>query len=145
MRDSREFEKKGISDRLRNLIVLCVVIVIVVLAYFGAKWDNAFNTSDKATIFAQEVIRNSPVVDQQIGWVTSVKQTSERYTSEREPKVLLDFDVTGRNGQGTVSIVLQRVNNNIWSMPQANMKVGTQDIALREAPPSKAPRPMAMD
>ncbi|MGH7916834.1 MAG: hypothetical protein ACREQE_05150 [Candidatus Binataceae bacterium] len=144
MRDGKDFQKEGMSDRTRNIIVLCVVILIGIVCYFGVTWDHAFNTSDEASTFAQAVIHNSPVVEQHIGWVTSIKQTAERYTSGSKPQVLLDFDVTGRKGNGKVSLTLERINNNIWSMPEANMTVGTEKIGLRGAPPTKAPSPMAM-
>jgi hypothetical protein len=146
MRETRDVPSEGMSNKTRNIIVLCVIILIAVGCYFGANWDHAFNTSDAASTFAQQIIRNSPVVDKHLGWVTSLKQTGEHYTSEAEPKVLLDFDVTGRKGNGTVQLTLQRINHNIWSVPSANMKVGTQKISLREAPPQakKPAMPMGM-
>lgn len=122
---------ESMSGRKRNLIVIAVMIIVAVIAYFGFSYDHAINTADAATTFAENIIRNSPVVNSHLGTVTTLTETQKKYTSGSSPKVQLAFDVVGAKGDATVTMNLERVNNNIWSIPEAQMNVGGKNVSLR--------------
>jgi hypothetical protein len=88
--------------------------------------------SDEAASWAKTFIQSSPVVEQQLGRVQTVKEVKEQHQAGKTPGWYIDYDVAGRHGAGEVEMRLTPDVSGDFNVPQAELvKDHARPIDLR--------------
>lgn len=120
------------SSRLTNIIGIAIIVCAGVIAFFAYTIHRRDYFSARADSWAKVFIRSSPVVEQQLGHVSHIKRINESHLSGKSPGWYLDYDVSGRRGQGTVLIRMNTNQYDDWDVPSAELeKDHRQPINLR--------------
>jgi hypothetical protein len=67
------------------------------------------------------------VVEEDLGTVKAVKETTEEHRTSPEPDWYVDFDVLGKHKSGVVEMRLRKANGE-WYVPSAKLKIGHMEV-----------------
>jgi hypothetical protein len=120
------------DDSPRFLLAVAALVGIALVIFIGFHMYHRDQSGDQANSFARTFIRNSPVVQEQLGKVERVKQIEDQHQSGKHPGWYLDYDVTGRRGSGVVDFRLTpNPDYGVWNVPVAKLDRGHETVALR--------------
>jgi len=122
-----EDSRSPMSDNLARRSTLAGALVIVVLigiAFVGYTIHHRDTLAAQARDFAKIFIRSSPVVEEQLGQVRSMKVVKEQHRTGDARGWYLDYDVTGQQKTGTVDLRLtSNPNYGQWNLPLAVLRI----------------------
>jgi hypothetical protein len=107
-----------------SIVSVAIIAIVIVIGFEAYTIYHRDYLSAQANSWARTFIRSSPVVEQQLGRVQTVKQISEEHLSGKSPGWYLDYDVTGRDGMGVVDMRLNPSQYDSWSVPSAELNEG---------------------
>jgi hypothetical protein len=113
------------------VISLAVIVIgaIVIFEIYRVQWHDLL--SSQAVDLGETFIHSSPVVEEDLGSVQTVKETREEHRSKPAAGWHLDFDVSGKRRSGVIEIRLRNVNGQ-WEVPAADLKIGqSRPVNLR--------------
>jgi hypothetical protein len=110
------------SSSLTNLIGIAIIVCGAVIVFFVYTIHRRDCLSAQADSWARGFIRSSPVVERQLGHVQNIKRINESLLSGNLPGWYLDYDVSGRRGQGTVAMQMNTTRYGDWDVPSAELE-----------------------
>ena len=90
----------------------------------GSRWAATAQQQAKSFVYA------SPVLDRDIGAITTVKGTAEELAKHTPPTYDVAFHVAGLKGDGTVAIEITRHGPNERLVSSAKLERGRQSQSL---------------
>lgn len=111
------------SRSLKVVISLAVIVIgaIVIFEIFRVRRHDLL--ASQAIDLGETFIYSSPLVEEDLGSVQTVKKTREEHRLNPAPGWYLDFDVSGKRRSGVVEMRLQNANGQ-WHVPSAELKTG---------------------
>ena len=110
-------------------VVLMATFIIGAFSIFHMR--QAHDLSKDAVGIAGNFIRNSPVIDQNLGAVHTVQATSERGGgSEDSPTYALDFNVSGAKATGIVKVNVAYARDQ-WQVQSGDLDLNGKNYNLR--------------
>lgn len=114
-------ESIGQRGTLAGALVLIALIVIV---FVGYTIHNRETLAAQAKSFGKIFIQSSPVIEEQLGKVSSVKEVEEQHRTGNTRGWYLDYDVTGQGKTGVVDMRLTpNPNYGQWNVPLAELTI----------------------
>lgn len=115
-----------INDESRSLkvaISLAIIVIgaIVIFEIYRVRRHDLL--ASQAIDLGETFIHSSPLVEEALGSVQTVKETREEHRSNPAPGWYVDFDVSGKRRSGVVEMRLQNANGQ-WHVPSAELKMG---------------------
>jgi hypothetical protein len=107
--------------RVAGATIIAIIIIVGFTVYTIHHRDEL---SAYANSWAKTFIRSSPVVEQQLGHVQTIKRISEQDLSGKSPGWYVEYDVTGRHGMGVVEMRLTPIEYEGWNVPVAELDEG---------------------
>jgi hypothetical protein len=101
-----------------------IIAIVIAIGFAIYTIHDRDDLSAQANNWAKTFIRSSPVVEQQLGRVQTIKRISEEDLSGRSPGWYVDYDVTGRHGMGMVEMRLTPIEYEGWNVPLAELDEG---------------------
>jgi hypothetical protein len=101
-----------------------IIAIVIVIGFTVYTIHHRDDLSAYANSWAETFIRSSPVVEQQLGHVRTIKRISEEDLSGKSPSWYVDYDVTGRHGMGVVEMRLTPIEYQGWNVPLAELDEG---------------------
>jgi hypothetical protein len=83
--------------------------------------------SSQAINLGKTFIHSSPVVEEKLGTVKAIKETSEKHRTSPEPGWYVDFDVSGKRASGVVEMRMRKTNDQ-WHVPSAKLQMGHSEV-----------------
>jgi hypothetical protein len=110
-------------------VVLVAIFIIVCFSIFHMRQSH--DLSKDAVGIARNFIRNSPVIDQNLGAVHAVQATSERSGgTEDSPTYALDFNVSGAKATGIVKVDVAYARDQ-WQVQSGDLDLNGKTYNLR--------------
>jgi hypothetical protein len=120
-RPTTEYRGATVLSTIVAAAIIASGMVIALVVYRIHQRDYLAAQADSS---ARTFIRSSPVVEQQLGRVQTVKQISEEHLSGKAPGWYLDYRVTGRRGKGMVEMRMNPSQYDYWNFPLAELDEG---------------------
>jgi hypothetical protein len=98
-----------------------VIVVAGAVFFFVYTTLHRDRVSDDAASWAKTFIQSSPVVEQQLGHVQTVKEVKEHHQADKTPGWYLDYDVAGRRRARQVEMRLIPDVSGDFNVPQAEL------------------------
>ncbi len=110
-------------------VVLMAIFIIGAFSIFHMRQER--DLSQDAVGIARNFIRNSPVVDQNLGAVRTVQATSESSGgAEDSPIYALDFNVSGAKAAGIVKVSVAYARDQ-WQVQSGDLDLNGKSYNLR--------------
>ncbi len=110
-------------------VVLMAIFIIGAFSIFHMRQSH--DLSHDAIGVARNFIRNSPLVDQNLGAVRTVQATAERSGgTDDAPTYALDFNVSGAKATGIVKVSVAHARDE-WQVRAANLDLDGKQVNLR--------------
>ncbi len=114
-----------------TLLGVVIMAIFIIGAFSIFHMRKSEDLSHDAVGIARNFIRNSPVVDQNLGEVRAVQATSERSGgSEDAPVYALDFNVSGSKATGIVTVSVAHARDE-WQVQAAALDLDGKKVDLR--------------
>jgi len=111
-------------DRRSTLVGGLVLVALIVIAFVGYTIHRSDTPAAQAKSFGKIFVQSSPVVEEQLGEVRSVKEVEEQHSTGKARGWHLDYDVTGQQKSGVVDIRLTpNPNYGQWNVPLAELRI----------------------
>jgi hypothetical protein len=121
----------GVTSELRpqttgltTLISIGVIALGIAIAFVVYSIHHRDLLSAQANSWARTFISSSPVVEEHLGHVQTVKEVTEKLPSGKATAWNLDYDVTGRSGTGVVEMRMKPGQYDQWSVQLAELDEG---------------------
>jgi hypothetical protein len=111
-----------VSSRFTNLIGIVIIICAAAIAFVVYTTHRHDYLSAQADSWGKVFIQSSPVVEEQLGRVRVIKLINEEYLSGKTRGWYLDYDVSGRRGQGTIAMRMNSSQYDDWNIPSAELE-----------------------
>ncbi len=111
----------------RAVICLVALVIAVIVIYEVYRFHRHDVLSSQAINLGKTFIHSSPVVEENLGTVKAVKETSENHRTSPVPGWYVDFDVSGKRASGVVEMRMRRTNDQ-WHVPSAQLQMGHSEV-----------------
>ncbi len=119
------------SRWLKAAVCLVAIVIGVIVAFQISRIRRHDLLNAQAIDFGKTFIHSSPLVEEDLGTVTTVKETTEEHRTRQAPGWYIDFDVSGKRRSGVVEMRLRNANGE-WHVPSAELKIGhAEAVSLR--------------
>jgi hypothetical protein len=116
------------ESRLSKVAISLAVIVIGVLAILEIYRVQRHDLlGSQATNLGEIFIHSSPVVEEDLGSVQTVKETQEERRANPRAGWNVSFDVVGKRKSGVVEMRLTKVNGE-WLVPSAVLEIDSRKL-----------------
>jgi hypothetical protein len=112
------------SSRLTNIIEIGIALIVfdTVIAFFVYTIHRRDCLSARADCWARGFMRNAPVVERQLGHVRNIRRINESHRAGNSSGWYLDYDVSGRGGQGTIVMRIKTNQYDDWDVLSAELE-----------------------
>jgi hypothetical protein len=117
------------SSTILNLGAIGLVVALTVICFFVLRYYRTAQMTAQAKNVAVLFIKSSPNVEKNLGAVIKVTPQSAAKTSGAMPTWKVDFNVSGKKGQGTVDMLVSNNGGN-WNIPDAKLDSGGKTVNL---------------
>jgi hypothetical protein len=107
-----------------TVVSTAIIAIVIAIGFTVYTIHHRDDLSAYANSWAKTFIRSSPVIEQQLGHVQTIKRISEEDLSGKSPGWYVDYDVTGRHGMGVVEMRLTSTEYEGWNVPLAELNEG---------------------
>jgi cytochrome oxidase complex assembly protein 1 len=115
---SAQAEPGNIANVLGSIGIAIVVAAVIFAVYTIRTRDQM---ASQALNLGKTFIHSSPVVEEDLGPVASMKKRAEKRIAGKG--WIVDFDVTGTKARGSVELLMQKKAGE-WTFSQADLKTG---------------------
>lgn len=109
------------GNTIRLLGSVGIVVAVVIIAFVVYKIKTRDTSESQALKVATTFVRSSPVVEENLGTVSALKESNEQHVDGQGWTV--DFNVTGMKSHGTVALTLHK-QNGAWTFSSAELERG---------------------
>jgi hypothetical protein len=104
-----------------SIASVAIIAIAIAIGYTVYTIHHRDDLSAYANSWAETFVRSSPVVEQQLGHVQTIKRISEEDLSGKSPGWYVDYDVTGRHRMEVGEMRLTATEYEGWNVPLAEL------------------------
>jgi hypothetical protein len=111
----------------RAVVCLVALVIGVIVIYEVYRFHRHDVLSAQAINLGKTFIHSSPVVEENLGTIKAIKETSEKQRTSPVPGWYVAFDVSGKHGSGVVEMRMRKTNDQ-WHVPSAQLQMGHSEV-----------------